>query len=46
MQNLLASAIMAILFIGVTSCSVDWIWILLHRKELMPGTVNAIKIYW
>lgn len=42
-QNVPTGAIVAGLFMGVTKCSLDWIWDLFHGREFIPSIVNMVK---
>jgi hypothetical protein len=41
-QEVLAVAIVTHDY-GVNNHSLDWIWSLFHRRELIPGTANMLK---
>lgn len=40
-----AAAMVAMLFKGVTSYCLDWIWGLQHKRKFMTATENMIKTY-
>lgn len=43
LQDVSSSTIVAILFMGLTTLLLDWIWGLLHNREFTPSTVNMSK---